>query len=108
MALAAFVLEVDANDVERLSDALLAAGVLSVDLQDAWAGTPKEKAVFDEPGEGRGWKRVKLTALLPAEIKDNAVIYPPADSLAKLEYAVNATYNSPERAEAWARIKASA
>ena len=50
----------------------------------------------------------KATALLPAEIKDNPVIYPPADSLAKLEYAVNATYNSPERAEAWARIKASA
>jgi spermidine/putrescine transport system substrate-binding protein len=50
----------------------------------------------------------KATALLPAEIKDNAVIYPPADSLAKLEYAVNATYNSAERAEAWARIKASA
>ena len=50
----------------------------------------------------------KATALLPAAIKDNAVIYPPADALAKLEYAVNATYNSPERAEAWARIKASA
>ena len=50
----------------------------------------------------------KATALLPAEIKDNAVIYPPADSLAKLEYAVNATYNSAERAETWARIKASA
>jgi len=50
----------------------------------------------------------KATALLSAEVKDNAVIYPPAESLAKLEYAVNATYNSPERAEAWARIKASA
>jgi hypothetical protein len=36
------------------------------------------------------------------------VIYPPADALEKQEYAVNATYNSPERAEAWARIKASA
>jgi spermidine/putrescine transport system substrate-binding protein len=50
----------------------------------------------------------KATALLPAEIKDNVVIYPPADNLAKLEYAVNATYNSAERAETWARIKASA
>jgi hypothetical protein len=36
------------------------------------------------------------------------VIYPSAESLVKLEYAVNATYNSPERAETWARIKASA
>jgi len=50
----------------------------------------------------------KATALLDAEIRENEVIYPPADKLAKLEYAVNATYNSPERAEAWARIKASA
>ena len=50
----------------------------------------------------------KATAMLPAAVKDNPVIYPPADSLARLEYAVNATYNSPERAEAWARIKASA
>jgi spermidine/putrescine transport system substrate-binding protein len=50
----------------------------------------------------------KATALLSAEVKDNTVIYPPEAALANLEYAVNATYNSPERAEAWARIKASA
>ncbi len=50
----------------------------------------------------------KATELLAAEVKDNPVIYPSADSLVKLEYAVNATYNSPERAETWARIKASA
>ncbi len=50
----------------------------------------------------------KATALVSDEVKNNPVIYPSPDSLAKLEYAVNATYNSPERAEAWARIKASA
>lgn len=50
----------------------------------------------------------KATALLTDAIKNNPVIYPSADSLVKLEYAVNATYNSPERAETWARIKASA
>ena len=50
----------------------------------------------------------KATALLSPEVKDNAVIYPPEAALANLEYAVNATYNSPQRAEAWARIKASA
>ncbi len=50
----------------------------------------------------------KATALLIDEVKNNPVIYPSADSLVKLEYAVNATYNSPARAEAWARIKASA
>ncbi len=50
----------------------------------------------------------KATALLSAAVRDNPVIYPSADSLVKLEYAVSATYNSAARAEAWARIKASA
>ena len=50
----------------------------------------------------------KATELVSDEVKNNPVIYPSADSLTKLEYAVNATYNSAERAEAWARIKASA
>jgi spermidine/putrescine transport system substrate-binding protein len=50
----------------------------------------------------------KATELVAEEVRTNEVIYPPADKLAALEYAVNATYNSPERAEAWARIKASA
>ena len=66
---------------------------------------------------GRGARRSSASSRTPttrprrslaAEVKGNPVIYPPADSLAKLEYAVNATYNSAERAEAWARIKASA
>ena len=50
----------------------------------------------------------KATALLPNEVKNNPVIYPSPDQLTKLEYAVGATYNSAARAEAWARIKASA
>jgi spermidine/putrescine transport system substrate-binding protein len=49
----------------------------------------------------------KATALVSDEVKNNPVIYPPEDQLANLEYAVNATYNSAARAEAWARIKAS-
>ena len=49
----------------------------------------------------------KATALLDPAIAGNEIIYPSPDRLAKLEYAVNATYNSPLRAETWARIKAS-
>jgi spermidine/putrescine transport system substrate-binding protein len=49
----------------------------------------------------------KATALLDPAIKDNQIIYPTPERLEKLEYAVNATYNSPLRAETWARIKAS-
>lgn len=50
----------------------------------------------------------KATALLPEEIRNDPVIYPTPELLVKLEYAVNATYNSAARAETWARIKASA
>jgi spermidine/putrescine transport system substrate-binding protein len=50
----------------------------------------------------------KATALLSAAIRDNPIIYPSPDRLTKLEYASSATYNSPLRAETWARIKASA
>ncbi len=49
----------------------------------------------------------KATALLDPAIKDNQIIYPSQERLEKLEYAVNATYNSPLRADTWARIKAS-
>ena len=50
----------------------------------------------------------KATALLPADIRNNEIIYPTPDRLTKLEYASSATYNSAARAEMWARIKASA
>jgi ribosomal protein L11 methyltransferase len=67
MPLAALVLELDARDAERLSEALLFAGALSVDLEDARQGTPQERASFDEPGEERNWTQVKLTALFQAD-----------------------------------------
>lgn len=60
--------EVAGRDAERLSDALMEAGALSVDVTDADAGTPDECAVFDEPGEAsRSWRRCVLTALFGAD-----------------------------------------
>ena len=40
----------DSANAEALSDALLEAGALSVDIEDADAGTPDEKPQFGEPG----------------------------------------------------------
>jgi ribosomal protein L11 methyltransferase len=40
----------DSGNAEALSDALLEAGALSVDIEDADAGTPDEKPQFGEPG----------------------------------------------------------
>jgi ribosomal protein L11 methyltransferase len=55
-------------DADRLSDALMEAGALSVEVTDADAGTPDERAAFDEPGEAaRSWRRCTLTALFAAD-----------------------------------------
>jgi len=55
-------------EVERLSDALMEAGALSVEVSDADAGTPDEQAAFDEPGEAaRSWRRCVVTALFAAD-----------------------------------------
>jgi len=41
------------------------------------------------------------------DVANNPVIYPPADLLDKLTFATSEVYNSPLRAETWARIKSS-
>jgi ribosomal protein L11 methyltransferase len=60
---AALVLEVKAEEVDSLSDALLDAGALSVSCEDARAETAAEVPLFDGSGESVSWPRVKLTAL---------------------------------------------
>jgi ribosomal protein L11 methyltransferase len=63
MAFVAIVVELDADEGERLGDALIDAGALSVDCEDAASGTSSETTVYDEPGEIASWPRLKLTAL---------------------------------------------
>ena len=50
---------------EPLSDALMEAGALSVDVSDADAGTATERPIFDEPGgaPAPGWARARVSAL---------------------------------------------
>jgi len=58
-------IRVAGRDVEAFSQALLAAGALSVDVADADAGTPAEQASFGEPGMVQApWARAVVTALL--------------------------------------------
>jgi ribosomal protein L11 methyltransferase len=63
----ALVLDLEADKADRLSDTLLAAGVLSVTCEDALAGTASETACFDEPPDSAAWPRVRLTALCRAQ-----------------------------------------
>ena len=60
---------VERDSAEPLSDALLEAGALSVDVSDADAGTATERPIFDEPGEApaRGWARARVSALFAIE-----------------------------------------
>ena len=74
MPFAALVVELDAHGADRLSDALLAAGALSVELADADSGTPQERALYDEPGESRAWRRVAVTALFAADADPQAAL----------------------------------
>ena len=65
MAWLSVTLNVDAGSVEALSDALLEAGAIAVDVADAQAGTPAERAMFGEPGEPatREWALSCVNAL---------------------------------------------
>jgi ribosomal protein L11 methyltransferase len=63
---------VSAADAERVSDALMDAGALSVDAADAAAGTADEQPIFGEPGSAATpWPETRLAALFaddaPAE-----------------------------------------
>jgi ribosomal protein L11 methyltransferase len=50
---------------EALSDALMDAGAISVEISDADAGTRWERPLFDEPGQpaASGWAHARLAAL---------------------------------------------
>jgi len=63
VTLTALVLELQAGEADRLSDALLEAGALSVTCEDAGEGTADETPWLGEPGDSPPWRRVKLTAL---------------------------------------------
>lgn len=62
---------VDREQVEGWSDALLEAGALSVQAEDADADSPDEQALFGEPGEPvpvAAWARTRLAALIEASV----------------------------------------
>ena len=67
MTFTALVLVVKAEEVDPLSDALLAAGALSVSCEDARVEAAAEALHFDGSGESVSWARVKLTALCKAQ-----------------------------------------
>ncbi|MDR1275721.1 MAG: 50S ribosomal protein L11 methyltransferase [Candidatus Accumulibacter sp.] len=65
MAWHSLTLTTDSAHAEALADALLEAGALSVQIDDADAGTEKEAPQFDEPGAPTvlAWENSRVTAL---------------------------------------------
>lgn len=89
-------LTVNAGGVEALSDALLDAGAVAVDLTDANAGTPLECALFDEPNApgAPAWKSARVNALFDEH----------ADAAALVARALRATGLNPAHAVEVKRI----
>jgi ribosomal protein L11 methyltransferase len=65
-----FVFVAPADTVERWSDALMEAGALAVQADDADADSPDEQALYGEPGipaVQAGWQRTRLSVLVGAD-----------------------------------------
>jgi ribosomal protein L11 methyltransferase len=68
-------LDLDGAEAEAMSEALLEAGALSVEMADPHAGTKEEQAWFDEPGAPpRPWRRMRLVALADAAANAEALV----------------------------------
>lgn len=56
------------DHADAFGDALMEAGAISINVEDAAEGTVDEKPIFGEPGASTGlWDRCKLTALFPPD-----------------------------------------
>ena len=72
--LTALVLELQAVQADRLSDALLEQGALSVTSEDAKLGSADETPWFGQPEESPPWPRVRLTALCRTQDEPEQVL----------------------------------
>ena len=75
MAWQRLALVVDGRHAEALADILEEEGALATEITDADAGTPREQAVFGEPGsEATPWPRARISALLATEVDATTVL----------------------------------
>ncbi|MGA0023389.1 MAG: 50S ribosomal protein L11 methyltransferase [Burkholderiales bacterium] len=97
-------LQIDEAGVETLADALLEAGALAVDVQDAAAGTAEEAPIYAEPGEApaAGWRRNRVGALFSIDA-DLYTVMPQALRAAGLEEAAAFSIERVEDAD-WVRL----
>jgi ribosomal protein L11 methyltransferase len=88
-------IEVGRDDAEPWSDALLDAGALSVQAEDADAESPDEQPIYGEPGMPAaaantvpGWRRTVLAALVDADADPRSVLEAAAVEMGKTAPAI--------------------
>jgi ribosomal protein L11 methyltransferase len=99
------VIEIEREHAERLSDALMEAGALSVSVEDADEGTAAEKPLFGEPGltpTEAAWDHSRVVALTDVDA-DQAVIVAEAAAAAGLAAAPAFTTRAVGDAD-WVRL----
>jgi ribosomal protein L11 methyltransferase len=75
-------IELTREHAETLGDALMEAGALSVNVEDAQEGTADEKPIFGEPGASAGlWERCLLSAMFTGGSDVKAAIADATESL---------------------------
>lgn len=97
------ILAATADEAERLSDALMEAGALSVSIEDAAAGTAAEAPIFGEPGMPADalWRDNKVLALFE-QTADVAAILTEAAQAA--DFAVPAYRIERVAEQDWVRL----
>lgn len=98
-------LDTDAVHADALSDALLAAGAMSVSVEDAQAGTVLETPQFGEPGSPTTpiWEQSRVVALFePASDLDARIAT--AVQAAGLDLAVTPRHDTTVAEQDWVRL----
>jgi ribosomal protein L11 methyltransferase len=102
------VIDVSRRHAERLSDALLEAGALSVSVEDADEGTEDEKPLFGEPGmepEEAAWDHSRVVALIEAGADHAAILSAAAESSGLSEDGAYFEYSlRPVAEQDWVRL----
>jgi ribosomal protein L11 methyltransferase len=74
MPLRALTVTLNEQHADAFSDALMEAGAVSVNVEDADVGTQAEKPIFGEPGAATGlWQHCRLTALFAEDADAEAI-----------------------------------
>jgi ribosomal protein L11 methyltransferase len=76
MSFLSLTIALNRDTADAFGDALMAAGALSVSVEDADEGTSDERAIFGEPGATGGlWDRCELTVLFAENIDGVEILW---------------------------------